>query len=740
MLHMLSIDRERPMGFGLFTHSRLENRAGAHAAMRRDRTFIDSGILPDGRPAPERNAGRRRVCARLAPICLALILATPVLAAGGAAKAEGGMEGVSSGTGLSDPSVAVNLSSISGWSTQMPFIDLMRTGRRWQAHAPGAWGGLDDVDLEAEGHVDARGWPVSIPEGADRLGTIWDWDAEDPAAARRKGLYVLRHEGSARFEVKGGGVRELRRQPGRLLFENATGGSMTLDIVRIDPKDPPRRITLTRAEDEALLEAGAVFNPDWIAAIADYRQVRFMDWALTNSSEASEWEDRPRPEDANWSSKGAPVEIMVRLANEIGADPWFTMPHRATDDYVRRFATYVRDHLDPKLAATVEFSNEIWNPAFGQRKELMEESRAAWGDLGKETRQLLNWQTKRAVRVARIWNEVFGAEAKARLVHAIGAQTASPWATKKLLDAALWRKAEPESYARPDEVFDAVAVTTYFGAAVVRRKDRREALLAEIKAAGPGGAEGVRAALAARLQDPDFPSSLPQTAENLREQKEVAAAHGLRMIAYEGGQHVHHLFGVGGKGEALTDFMIGFVRSPQMGALYRRSIEGWEAVGDGPYMQYTDVGAPTKWGSWGLLAHLGDSTPRATAIRAANVRPADWEARGGPWFLQGVTRIGGPGDDTLEGTAQEDYLIGGEGDDTLVGGPGDDGLHGGPGLDVAILSGARGDYSATREGAGLRIVGPDGSDLLVEIEALQFDDGVWVAPKDMLSGAGASGG
>ena len=61
----------------------------------------------------------------------------------------------------------------------------------------------------------------------------------------------------------------------------------------------------------ALHEAGAVFNPDWIARIEDMRSLRFMDWMETNGSKLSRWSERPGPADATFTEKGAPVEALI---------------------------------------------------------------------------------------------------------------------------------------------------------------------------------------------------------------------------------------------------------------------------------------------------------------------------------------------------------------------------------------------------------------------------------------------
>ena len=87
-----------------------------------------------------------------------------------------------------------------------------------------------------------------------------------------------------------------------------------------------------KAEYIELLEAGAIFNPDWLARIEHLRALRFMDWMATNNSTARRVGRPPALGDYTYGWRGAPVEVMVALANETGADPWFTLPHQATDE------------------------------------------------------------------------------------------------------------------------------------------------------------------------------------------------------------------------------------------------------------------------------------------------------------------------------------------------------------------------------------------------------------------------
>lgn len=88
---------------------------------------------------------------------------------------------------------------------------------------------------------------------------------------------------------------------------------------------------------------------------------------------------------------------------------------------------------------------------------------------------------------------------------------------------------------------------------------------------------------------------------------------------------------------------------------------------------------------------------------------------------------GTAGDEHLEGTPRGDLLVGKQGDDVLAGNGGNDLLIGAGGLDTALYSGSVLDYAIAARGAtavvrDARGGSPDGVDLLVGVEKLQFAD------------------
>jgi hypothetical protein len=107
--------------------------------------------------------------------------------------------------------------------------------------------------------------------------------------------------------------------------------------------------------------------------------------------------------------------------------------------------------------------------------------------------------------------------------------------------------------------------------------------------------------------------------------------------------------------------------------------------------------------------------------------------------------VGGSGNDTIIGNAVAnrltggngaDNITGGDGNDILIGGAGNDTLDGGNGTDQAVFAGLRSAYTLTDLGNGsVRVVGPDGTDTLSNIEQLVFNDQTVTWPLNQTSGS-----
>ena len=509
---------------------------------------------------------------------------------------------------------------------------------------------------------------------------------------------------------------------------------MLLDITATDPDhtgDYLHNISLVPLEYEALHEAGQIFNPDWLAVVQDARELRFMDWMGTNGVTHASWADRPQVGDVSWAG-GVPLEVMVELANQTGTEPWFNMPAGADEVYIRTFATYVRDHLNPGLMAHVEYSNEMWNWSFAQTKWLGEQAKTVWGS--KDGAAWLDYAAMLATKSALIWDDVFGAAADARVDNVMGTQTVNTWIADRLLTAPIWQNKDPSGYVDPSKVFNSLAVTTYFGGWEISDPTQRALLLAAIK----DSSVDATAWLKARLLDPAVSFSIPQLEAYWTANKIVADKYGLDLVAYEGGQHVLHSFAVSGLPEAdlatLTTFLTSFVRSQAMAELYHELWTAWAAVSDGPFMQFGDVAAASKYGAWGLFSALGDHNPRADLLMDLNAHSASWFGTGGgEQYQQGVIKVAADVGETLVGTDDDDFLIGGLGKDVIVAGKGHDAISGGRGVDTLVLTGSPSDYTLTAEDDGYRLKGPGTEHYIRGIENFQFDGNLNLSLAEVLN-------
>ncbi|WP_371227811.1 hypothetical protein [Roseovarius sp. 2305UL8-3] len=545
--------------------------------------------------------------------------------------------GLTAPASANDAPVGLNLAPVTDWSTQAPFIDVMKTARPWVVHRAGGWGGAGEAELIEGGFLDDYGWPMRQPRELGTVGTLILTDLPEQATSLA-GTYRLQFEGQGIVEVSGR-AQNVRYADGGVIFDYTPGpGPVEIRIQRSNPEDYVRNITVVKEAHRALYDAGQIFNPDWLGQVEGFDLFRFMDWMATNNSRISAWQDRPLPNDYTYARNGVPLEVMLALLVETGADGWFTIPHMADDDFVRRFAESTVT-LPGSATVYAEYSNEVWNWQFEQTRWADEQGMARWGQ--PETGP--QFYGTRAGELAQIWSAAFEARTEApELVNVISTQTGWLGLEELILETPLWQ-AEDDSPGNPAWVyFDAYAVTGYFGGiiGVEERAPRTREWIAESLTAAEADADAkgltgtareqyvtahrydlasVRAG--AELNDGTLSGDPLDSVEDLLGRvlpyhAEVADEYALEMIVYEGGSHV---VGIGpmADDEALTDFFMYFNYSPEMGALYARLLEGWSDLGAGVFAAYNDVYAPSKWGSWGAQRWLGDDNPRWKALRRA---------------------------------------------------------------------------------------------------------------------------
>jgi hypothetical protein len=486
--------------------------------------------------------------------------------------------------------LGMNLSGPADWNTEYPFVDVFRLARTWISQKKGAgWGKGPALEL------DAQGWIKRLEP---------DCWAETPLCTgghAPKGEYVCLYEGDGKI-----GFNSIQRivdeKPGRIVFETE-GKGFFLKVAETNPEKPVRNIRVLLPGFETTYR-DQPFHPVFFKRWAGFNTFRFMDWMETNGSKVAAWEDRPTPERFTWTERGIPLEVMADLCNRLKVNPWFCMPHRATDEFVRKFAEMTKAKLDPSLKVHVEYSNEVWNGMFEQARYA--QKKAVELGIGPKERPWeggCQYYAQRSLEIFAIWEQVFGG--KDRLVRVLAWQAAS---------GAYWTDGMLLSKGETAKRADALAIAPYVTMCIPAKSDKAGALNAEIVAGWSVD----------QLMDHVEQKALPECLKWIADQKKVADKYGLRLMAYEGGQH---LVGVGGgeNNEAMTKLFQSANRHPRMGAVYKAYLDGWKAAGGDLFCIFSSVGRWSKWGSWGLAEHYAEMEADQPKLKAV----MEWN-RGNP--------------------------------------------------------------------------------------------------------------
>ena len=483
-------------------------------------------------------------------------------------------------------SLGVNLAYVDYYSSLLVFRDLFRQASRWipQEVSGNTW------NTGAELELDEHGWIARLEAGQAAAVLL----ARDIEGHYPGGRWRLEYQGQGRLEARLDGRLESTRPGERRLRVTPSNAGIHLVLLESDPDDPLRDI---RLYPEGLEEGSGPFQPAALQLLAPFQALRFMDWQRTNNSAQRHWEERPLPSDAvQTGASGVALEFMLELANELGADPWLCVPHLADDDYVRAFATLVRDGLAPERRVYLEYSNEVWNGMFEQARWAREQG-LALGLADDAFLAQMRLYSQRSVEVFEICSEVFS-ESPARLVRVLAGPAINSWAGRQLLD---WKDAWQSA--------DAYAIAPYFGHALGQAETA-----AQVAALPPRE-------LFERL-DAEMRTSLARVAEHAR----LARERGLELLAYEGGQH---LVGQGAavENQALVHLFQSVNRDPRMGALYTRSLELWREAGGGLFFAWNAVERSSKWGSWGAREFMDQEAaqaPKYEALRRFSSEVAPW--------------------------------------------------------------------------------------------------------------------
>lgn len=239
--------------------------------------------------------------------------------------------------------INLGLNGLFYYSLVMPFINQWKQGARIQVinngtnyftdNPPGtansAWDYLDD-DGELINPLPANtthllrifyAQPIDgIPAGFSRTGENWvcKWDG-DPACTVLVSLDSVVRVGARLTGVWGDNT-----------------GNKQVEFRNFSLTNPPRNVRICKASNEAALDSGEIFDPDWLHQTdLGGGVIRFMDWQCTNNNRVSlSYAGLPTEAYYLWGGStsipglngGLQLSIIKKLANQINKDPWVCIP------------------------------------------------------------------------------------------------------------------------------------------------------------------------------------------------------------------------------------------------------------------------------------------------------------------------------------------------------------------------------------------------------------------------------
>jgi hypothetical protein len=477
-----------------------------------------------------------------------------------------------SGEHLDPLTIGMNLAAVNEWSTEWVWVDVFKHSRSW---TPQLTGRSTPWNTKAVLNLTPEGWPILDPGQAAGTTMCVGTDGHYPG-----GVYTVEYEGKGKLSVSWD-AQVISEQEGRLLVQVTPQKGIYLRIDESDPEDPVRNIHVWMPGFE---HAESSFHPLFLERLSHVKAIRFMDWMRTNNSVVTHWSDRTTPQSARQNSEyGVALEYMIELCNTLHASPWFCMPHKADDEYIRQFATLVKDRLDPSLKVHIEYSNEVWNPLFRQYHWTKDQG-AAIGFTNPVTR----FYTQRAVQIFAIWEDAFGGTDP--LVRVLGSQASNPWVSKQALSV-------DDAYLHAD----VLAIAPYFGLG--------NELTDQLFQLGDRATIGdVLDFAEERIED--------TTMMVVPAQAQIAKDYGVKLVAYEGGQHILARNEAQRQNAKFVQTLIDANSDPRMYDLYALMFNTWAQAGGDLFMAFNSVAKPNVHGSWGHMVYQDQPTEEAPKYHA----------------------------------------------------------------------------------------------------------------------------
>lgn len=479
--------------------------------------------------------------------------------------------------------IGINLSEIHDYSSEFVFVDAFKQSRKWIAHenGPGApWSSGVNIPLGA------NGYPLEIPynNGIDppqairTLMFFGDLQGKYPS-----GDYRLIASGTGQIRLTGAASGTYTCPVDTLVNVQSSLGGIILEIDTSVVTDPVRDIRFIMPGFHNTY-AQAPFHPDLLSFIDDFQVIRFMNWMKTNNNPVESWANRTTSDYYTQTlDPGVAYEYIIKLCNLKQKDAWICVPHRANNNYIQELAQLFSDSLDQNLTLYVEYSNEVWNSGFSQ-KAYADSMGNALGFTGNSWEQGWKYYAKRTADVMTIFDAVFNDST--RLKKVISSQAANSWLGNYHVE----RFNEP-TYNPSQVKADVLAIAPYFAGSVANNI----------------GAAGITNTITVNEILDSMELALPAAFARMDDYKAVADTHNLKLVAYEGGQHLvaSYLYN---SDTAFVNKLIDANWHSRMENLYCQYFEHWyDSTQASMFAHYSSHTIYSKHGSFGVKEFYDDT-------------------------------------------------------------------------------------------------------------------------------------
>ena len=262
------------------------------------------------------------------------------------------------------------------------------------------------------------------------------------------------------------------------------------------------------------------WNPQFLKDLRPYSTIRFMDWSNVNNATRTQFSQRKLKTDPN--QVPAAYEWMIDLCNREKKNIWLCIPHGADWDYSLHLANLLKygsdkdgtprtsgrgtnPPLDSSLKIYIEYSNETWNGQFTQAAYVRQKGAELGLPGHDDNTRGAAYHVYAAMKHFENFDKVFGKNNN-QVVKVIAAFSGWDGIAQHMVSVLDDKKVNPNGVKA-----DALAVAPYFGHNV----------------------NGNDAEWAKKMRE-----DIDKVAASCARHQQIAKSGKLKLIAYEGGQHI----------------------------------------------------------------------------------------------------------------------------------------------------------------------------------------------------------